>query len=218
MRPIDLDNPVRYATYLNPSLRASTAAMLASSERIEQSLYDFQELPSQGGTNFIFFQQPAGQNGRTLADTNLTSAGSLPQGQAFLITGIEVPIFSGAATDATAGAGQLEDLNAYYKAGFLTLTIGTKPYTQDAPLGAFPPSFGVLGQTAISTTVADTTVIHETARIAGAPFTLRTAPLLLTSSVNFNVQIGFTLPLTMPSGNIGRFGVKLKGQLYRLAQ
>lgn len=218
MSMIDFSNPLKYATYLNPSLQQQTQAMLSRCERIVEALYDYAAYPTAGGTSFTFFQQPAGQSGKTLADTNMTLAGQLPQGQAFLVTGIEVPIFSGAATDGTAGTGQLEDINALYKAGFLTLTIGTKPYTQDAPLGVFAQSFGVGGVSAIGTTAAATTIVHEVARVVGAPYSLAGCPLLLTPSVNFNVQLGFATAVATPSGADARFGVRLKGMLYRLAQ
>lgn len=218
MSMIDFNNPLKYATYLNPSLQQQTQAMLSRCERIVEALYDYQTYATAGGTSFTFFQQPNGQSGKTLADTNMTLAGQLPQGQAFLVTGIEVPIFSGAATDGAAGVGQLEDINALYKAGFLTLTIGTKPYTQDAPLGVFAQSFGVGGVSALSTTVATTTIVHEVARVVGAPYSLGAAPLLLTPSVNFNVQVGFSTAVPTPSGADARFGVRLKGMLYRLAQ
>jgi hypothetical protein len=218
MSMIDYKNPLKYATYLNPSLQAQTQQLLSRCEMIQQALYDYQAYAAAGGTSFTFFQQPAGQSSKTLADTNMTLAGQLPQGQAFLVTGMEVPFFSGASATPAIQVGQLEDINAIYKAGFLTLTIGTKPYTQDAPIGVFPQSFGVSGLTAVATTVAATTEVREVSRIVGSPYSLSAGPLLLTPSVNFNVQIGFATAVALPSGADGRFGVRLKGMLYRLAQ
>lgn len=218
MSMIDYKNPLKYATYLNPSLHQQTQQMLSRCEMIVEALYDYQAMPAAGGTSFTFFQQPAGQSSKTLADTNMTLAGQLPQGQAFLVTGIEVPFFSGASATPAIQVGQLEDINAIYKAGFLTFTIGTKPYTQDAPIGVFPAPFGVSGLTAVATTVAATTEVREVARVVGAPYSLAAGPLLLTPSVNFNVQIGFSTAVALPSTADGRFGVRLKGMLYRLAQ
>lgn len=217
MRPIDFEAPGKYAPYLNPALRAQTDQQLRASERIVQPLYDYQTYSSGGQTSLTFFQVPVGQSSKTLADTNMTSAGALPAGQFFLITGIEAPFWSGAEVDAATN-GQLEDVNAVAKSGYYQLTIGTKPYGNEAPIGVFPPQFGVTANEAAATTASATTIVRDQARISGSPYMLHVAPLLLTSNVNFNVTLGWPTAVALPSGVNGRIGIRLRGVLYRLAQ
>lgn len=214
---VDFDNPGKYAPYLSPALRAQTDSMLRTSERLVQPLYDYQTYASAGQSSLTFFQIPIGQSSKTLSDTNMTNAGALPQGQFFLVTGVEIPFWSGAEVDATTN-GQLEDVNAFAKAGNYTLTIGTKPYGQEAPLGVFPAQFGVTGTESAATTASTTTIVRDQARVCGAPYSLLAAPLLLTSNVNFNVTLQWPTAVALPSGVNGRVGVRFRGLMYRLAQ
>ena len=65
-------------------------------EGIRSSLYDFQTYAAAGTTTqYTFFQVPVGQSSKTLADTNMEAAGSLPSPKSFLVESIEVCIFPG---------------------------------------------------------------------------------------------------------------------------
>lgn len=198
-------------------------------EAIKQSLYDYQAYAAAGQTNLTFFALPVGQSSKTLSDTNMTLAGQLPKNQEFLIQSIEV-FFSPtrpsvaaqmpAAFGAQAIAQIVNDSYIVGAGGNLTLTIGSKPYLQEAPLGRFPQkaAFTVEGALADVTTAG----ASLQSRIAfgqwrGRPYLLDPAPLLLPENQNFSVSLAW------PEGvqaitNPGRIGVILDGILYRRSQ
>lgn len=198
-------------------------------EAIKQSLYDYQAYAAAGQTNLTFFALPVGQSSKTLSDTNMTLAGQLPKNQEFLIQSIEVffspttPTVAAqmpAAFGAQAIAQIINDSYIVGRAGNLTLTIGSKPYLQEAPLGRFPQkaAFTVDGALADVTTAG----ASLQSRLAfgqwrGRPYLLDPAPLLLPENQNFSVSLAW------PEGvqaitNPGRIGVILDGILYRRSQ
>jgi len=198
-------------------------------EAVKQSLYDYQAYAAAGQTNLTFFALPVGQSNKTLSDTNMTLAGQLPKNQEFLIQSIEVffspttPTVAAqmpAAFGAQAIAQIINDSYIVGRAGNLTLTIGSKPYLQEAPLGRFPQkaAFTVDGALADVTTAG----ASLQSRLAfgqwrGRPYLLDPAPLLLPENQNFSVSLAW------PEGvqaitNPGRIGVILDGILYRRSQ
>lgn len=198
-------------------------------EAIKQSLYDYQAYAAAGQAQLTFFSLPVGANGRTLTDTNMTLAGQLPKNQEFLITSVEV-FFSpttptvAAAMPAAFGAGAVAVLvNDSYivgRSGNLNLTIGAKPYLQEAPLGRFPQKayFHVDAALADATTAA----ANLQSRVAygqwsGRPYLLDPAPLLLPENQNFSVSLNWPEGVQAIS-NPGRIGVILDGILYRRSQ
>lgn len=198
-------------------------------EAIRQTLYDFQAYAAIGQNQLLFYQVPAGQGGKTLSDTNMTLAGQLPANQQFLIQSIEVHYFptvpavaanNMAAFGAVLVAGQVNDMYLVGRTGNLTLTIGSKPYLQEAPIGRFPPKVHFDAHAALSD--ASTAAASQQSRITapfwvGRPYLLSPAEVLLISTQNFSVSINW------PEGaqavtNAGRIGVVLDGFLYRASQ
>lgn len=198
-------------------------------EAIQQSLYDYQAYAAAGHTQLGFFATPAGQSSKTLTDTNMTLAGQLPKNQEFLIKSIEVffspttPTVAAqmpAAFGAQAIAQVVNDSYIVGRSGNLTLTIGSKPYLQEAPLGRFPQKvhFAVDGALADVTTAG----ANLQSRLAfgfwtGRPYLLEAAPLLLPENQNFSITLNW------PEGvqaitNPARIGVILDGILYRRSQ
>jgi len=57
---------------------------------LTQPLYDKLTVATSGTTELDFFQTPKGQGGKTDADTNLTTAGQVPGGQAYHVQGIRL--------------------------------------------------------------------------------------------------------------------------------
>lgn len=198
-------------------------------EAVKQSLYDFQAYAAAGQSQLTFFALPVGQNGRTLSDTNMTLAGQLPKNQEFLVQSIEIAFYP---TTPTVAAGMpsffgaqlaqtiINDAYIVGRAGNLTLTIGAKPYLQEAPLGRFPAK----AQFDVSAALSDATTAAAALQTrtgygkwAGRPYLLDPAPLLLPENQNFSVSLNW------PEGvqaitNPGRIGVILDGILYRRSQ
>ena len=197
-------------------------------EKIKQSLYDSAAYAAAGATNIVFFQQPQGQGGKTLEDTNMTLAGQLPTNQLFLVESIEVMFFPtdptvAAAMPAAFGAGaaavQVNDVYIFYRSGALVFEIGSKDYLREAPLQKFAPKtkFHVEAALADATTAA----ANLQSRIAyayacGRPYIIN-PPLLLIENQNFKVELRWPNGVQAIS-NPARVFVVLDGVLFRRAQ
>ncbi len=198
-------------------------------EAVQQSLYDFQAYAAAGQSQLGFFATPAGSGGKTLSDTNMTLAGQLPKNQEFLIQSVEVfftptqPTVAAqmpAAFGAQVAAQIVNDAYIVGRSGNLNMTIGSKPYLQEAPIGRFPAK----AHFCLDAALADVTTAGASlqSRIAyafwtGRPYLLDKAPLLLPENQNFSVTLNW------PEGvqaitNPGRIGVILDGILYRRSQ
>lgn len=189
-------------------------------EAIGWSFYDFTTYAQAGQTSLAFFQVPVGQSSKTLADTNMTLAGQLPSGQAFLIESIEIflfPSFDPSQSSTTDGvvAEYTNDVIDFAKSGYLTLNIGSKQYIQEAPLGKFPPKTRLYASDAITSTEATLTKFTDYAAMCGRPYLLR-SPYLLESSQNFNVTMNW--PTAVALSAAARVGISMEGVLYRDVQ
>lgn len=191
-------------------------------EAIVQPLYDSSAYAAAGQTSLSFFQVPQGQSSKTIADTNMETAGTLPNPKSFLIQAIEIAFFSGVTPGtfgAQAAANYVNDMNAFYKSGHFQLFIGSKPYLDEAPLGVFPPTWGlgVSGALADTTTAgADKQSMIQYSRVVGSTYTI--TPIYLESQQNFKVTLDWPTAVAMPSTVAGRVVVRLLGTLYRLSQ
>lgn len=190
-------------------------------EVIWNPLYDYQAYAMAGATQFTFFQNPIGQAGNTLADTNMRSAGQLPRPQEFLVTGIQVLFLPGnavASSQNAAGTAQ-ENWNDVFDVMFgdawLELFIGSKPYVQDGPLAKFTQQFRLTGGgwTTGAGSVATTDFIDYAVH-AGRYYAI--TPVKLTANQNFSVTANF--PTAIGVSVAATIGVILDGFLYRLSQ
>jgi len=198
-------------------------------EAIRQSLYDTQAYAAAGQTQLSYFSLPVGQGGKTLSDTNMSLAGQLPKNQEFLVQSIEVVFYPTTPTvaaqmpgafGAQAAASLVNDAYIFGRSGSLNLTIGSKPYLQEAPLGRFPAKahFCLDAALADATTAgADMQSRVAFGYSAGRPYMLDPAPLLLPENQNFSIT------LSWPEGvqaitNPARVQVILDGILYRRSQ
>jgi hypothetical protein len=198
-------------------------------EAVRQSLYDFTAYAAAGQTSLSFFQQPVGQSSKTLSDTNMTLAGQLPKNQEFLVQSIEVQFFPTTPTVAAAmpsffgaEAAQvlINDVYIVGRSGNVNLTIGSKPYLQEAPIGKFPPKTHMCVDAALAdATTAGAALQTRTgfAYWAGRPYVLDPAALLLPENQNFSVTLSWPEGVQAIS-NPGRIGVILDGILYRRSQ
>ena len=225
---------------LNSDQVKSFATNLQSVEFITQSLYDSATYPAAGIAALTFFQSAIGGgvsplNGaaKTLEDTNMLTAGFLPNGQAYLLTAIELDIETGfgvsgslnptAARPSVYGAGaastQVNDMWLLREMGSLTLNISSKPYMQEGPLMRFPPSndFDV-GAGASDTTSPGSNQQYRTAfgKAIGPNYQLAPNNLLLISMMNFSVVLNWAVPPVLTTA--ARIFARFTGQLMRVAQ
>jgi len=186
---------------------------------IWQPIYDFQSYALAGQTSLSFFQQPIGQNGKTLEDTNMESAGQLPSPQSFIVEAISVefypgnPVLMGAVDDT---ADNWQDTYDVMKSGWLDFMVGSKSRLQQAPIGAFPPAHRLGGSSAVTGAAAAANTITgvDYASFAGQMFSI--VPVALPANQNFKVTLNWSAAL--PINVAARIGVKLHGNLYRSVQ
>lgn len=200
-------------------LRSYKVRQSGNIEGIGWSLYDFGTYAQAGQTSLSFFQVPVGQSSKTLADTNMDLAGQLPSGQSFLIESVEIYLFPGVVVGADTAIDLApefsNDMYDFIKAGSLKLTIGSKTYLQEAPLGRFPPKTRLNGWGALATTDAAQSKYIDYSAAGGRPYALR-SPYLLESSQNFNITL--TWPTAVALSAAARIGIVMEGVLYRDVQ
>lgn len=219
---------------------------LGKVEVIRQSLYDSAIYPTAGLTTLRMFQSPVGQGlssspgnanaVKSLQDTNMTLAGQLPAPQGFWVQSIEVDFQPGSVSTAntftlqapgnflavpTAAGLPFEgeaDVNAFYTAGGLIFTVGTKPYLQEAPLLYFPPKCRFELDAAVASNSATTGAVTKgKLKAGGRPYGIDPG-LALMSSQNFDITLQWPVAVATPSGFNGRVMVKIDGWLFRAVQ
>lgn len=201
-------------------------------EGIRQTLYDYQTYAAAGQTSLSFFQVPVGQAGKTVDDTNIEVAGSLPQPKHFLVESIEVrfwptalPVVSATGVLATqAASNYTNDVTTFAKSGSLNFFIGSKTYLEEAPVGRFPPKTRVDADFAVSQTVnqaaaadQENQITMDLAYVSGRPYFINPATLLIPTQ-NFKVSLNWAVAVALPSTQDARIGVVLDGILYRQSQ
>lgn len=202
--------------------RARIGVNRPGKESIWWPLYDIQEYAAAGQSELSFFQNPIGQNGKTLEDTNMTSAGQLPAKQSFIITGVEIVFFPGV-DPGQFGVGEantfINDMWDVFKSGFAKLFIGSKDYIQRGPIGSFPSQFRLGGFAGAAD--ASTAAVAFNTQIAYATFSgpeYKIAELDIPSNQNFNFSMHWPTLVPTPSTTAGRIGVYMNGWLTRNSQ
>ncbi|MGE0294714.1 MAG: hypothetical protein AB7P97_20375 [Hyphomonadaceae bacterium] len=191
-------------------------------EGIWQPLYDFQTYAMAGQTQLNFFQVPQGQSSKTLADTNMTIAGSLPNPQAFFCTGVMIDfnplnVVSAIGAAALRVQANANDVAAVGRSGFLEFQIGSKVYLQDAPLNKFATNYNAGIDSSISafgTAAAPAQVDTDYAKWKGRYYAV--TPFLIPPTQNFSVRLNW--PTAVAVTVAARIGVILDGFLYRQSQ
>lgn len=193
-------------------------------EGIRQTLYDYQTYDAAGHTSLSFFQVPLGQGGKTVADTNVEVAGTLPQPKHFLVESIEIKFYPGVLPVTFEGTTVAEsefsnDVYTFSKSGSLDYFIGSKTYLQEAPMDRFPPKTKVEAHFASSQAgeVAVSQIQMDIAYMCGRPYFVNPATLLIPTQ-NFRVNLLWPAVVALPSGEDARVGVVLDGILYRQSQ
>jgi hypothetical protein len=203
-------------------------------EAVRQTFYDFQTYAQAGQSQLNFFALPIGQGTtshpgstgpKTKADTNMTTAGSLPSPQRFLVKSIEIMFLPGLTVGQfNAVASDLinfsDDVYNVSKSGYLDFVIGSKSYLTEAPIGRFPPKTRLeTGHAALASNSATTgALMIDYAAFGGRPYLLD-APLYLESTQNFSVSLNWPNAVALAAADTtARIGIILDGYLYRLSQ
>jgi hypothetical protein len=196
-------------------------------------LFDFVSYITAGQLALSFFATPQGQGtttapgasgSKTIADTNMNSAGQLTKGNEFYMTGQEILFFPpgnpGIVDGGATANAFLNDTYLVSKSGVLTLKVGSdRNYIQDGPLGQFPAvtRLAVAGTIAGDVTGAVTTTNTNSAvyaAMAGETYTI--TPLYIESNQGFTETVNW--PALVAISGVGRLGSRLRGYLIRAAQ
>lgn len=208
---------------------------LAAQDIIWAPLYDSNNyIGTAGQLSLQYFAVPQGQGtttapgagagSKSIADTNLQSAGQLTLGNAFYMTGQEIQFFPGENPEAAAGSSNgnfLNDTYVFSKNGTLTLTIGSnRIYLQDGPLGLFPPATRLAVATAVAgltNTAATNDIVSSTyAVMAGETYSV--VPIYLQANLGFQEILSWPAAQALPSTNTARVFLRMRGYLNRNAQ
>jgi hypothetical protein len=207
-----------------------------SCELVRQTFYDSAVYPAAGTLNLQFFNLPLGQGvgfgggTKSYSDTNLQTASQLPKHNDFVLEGVEIhfqPTTPTVAAQMPASYGTpaiaqiVNDTYIFRRSGNLNLTIGNKPYLQEAPMMRFPAKTGFRILTpALSD--ATTAAAAQQSRIAfadavGPIYALHPAEIFIESTQ------AFILTLAWPEGaqaitNPARIFVVFHGMLIRATQ
>ncbi len=206
------------------------ATQLSNQDVIYNPLYDASSYPTAGQTQLNFFATPVGQgttsapgaNGtKTLADTNLNSAGQLTKGNEFFMTGQEFLFFPGQnpeqQTAGTAANGFANDTYDLSKSGYYTLQVQNRNFIQDGPIGVFPPSVRLALTAAVGgTDTAGTQSISNItyAAMAGQHYSI--VPVYLTANLGFTAVLNWPAAVTLSA--TARIFNRMTGYLVRNAQ
>jgi len=202
-------------------------------EVTRQSLYDYTAYAAAGQTSITFFQQPLGQAGKTIADTNLALAGQLPAPIYFLVESIEIHFYPGnlpvnvdnsAASPDAIAPNFANDVYEVQRSGSLNFFIGSKTYLEEAPLGRFPPKtrleteFAFAKNATTAAAESSNQISSDYAAFCGRPYFLDPYKVLLAPTQNFNVTLTWPAAVALPSTVDARIGIVLDGIQYRLSQ
>jgi hypothetical protein len=200
--------------------RHSNPTVAGVEETIDQPIYDTVSIAaSTAFTKTVLFQSPIGQNGKTLAQTNMVVGGQLQNPQYLELHSISVPI----ANNTT-----LVDLINILTLVSFTLTVGTKPMLQ-VPVWFLPAGCGAILNSVAgigSTLPATAAVGYSTGNGIADPravFAL-SCPFVINTGESFNVTLNPETPFntqantTNPPGLGTTIAVKLDGVLYRGVQ
>jgi hypothetical protein len=177
-------------------------------EKLDWSYYDKLVLAA-AGTEFTMFQVPVGQGGKTLADTNMKTAGQVPTNQGFIIRAVRAEFLSHA-VKATA---DLELLYNWLRVVTVQLFIDGKDAIYQKPLTEI---MGIPLLFHVTPTVAgNNELIGSMGRFLGInPLNI---PIMLGRNTHFEVRI--TYPTALGAVNIvgDELRISLGGILERLS-
>ncbi len=199
-------------------------------------LYDSVNYAAAGQTSLQFFSTPIGQGTtsapgatgtKSINDTNMQIAGSLPAGNDFLVECIEIMVLpnglpvTGTIDPASEVPTFTNDVYSILRNGALEFEISGKTYIKQSPLMCFPPSSRLHSNHALTdSTTASTTQLTaaDYASGAGALYKLAPTPLLIDSNTAFSIKLVWAAAVATPSTAVARIFCRLGGVSYRRVQ
>lgn len=208
------------------SFKRYQATRPGDKEALRWTFYDSIAVPAAGAASLQFFKLPIGQGvgigggPKTLSDTNMDVAGLIQSGWIFRVKYLEVKFWPGVlpavAAAANNPANYVNDVDAFYKAGFLQWKISQKEIVTQGPLDVFPPCSGLAASNAIGLAEIAGPVLAlnqvQYARAHGKPFVLDPIQTIAPMQA-FTMSLNEVLAL--PSTVAGRAMVCMVGQLAR---
>lgn len=210
-------------------LSAHRAALGNTQDVVYWPLFDSSAYAAAGQTQISLFVSPIGQGTtsapgatgvKTLADTNMYSAGQLTKGNEFFMTGQEFLFFPGDAPEQAIAIGVnnffLNDTYNVGKSGVVTLQVGSnRQYIQDGPLQNFPPSTRLFvsgDMQGTSLTTVGSSVVYGA--WVGEPYDI--TPIYIEATQGFQEYV--TWPAAVTVSVTARLFSRLRGYLIRNAQ
>lgn len=205
-------------------------AALATQDVVYWPLYDANSWASAGQTQLNYFNQPIGQGTttapgasgtKTISDTNMNSAGLLPKGNDFFMTGVEFQLYPGVSPEQVGGADLVNNFvndtfNAN-KSGNVTFTVQNRVYIQDGPLVNFPSSARLFVAAAVGgTNTAGTQSISDIAYACAVGDPYEITPVYIEATQGFQLNIAWPVAVTLSA--TARLFARMRGYLIRNAQ
>jgi hypothetical protein len=165
------------------TFKYSQGTYSAGGDAIDWSYYDTNVLPSTSA-QVRYFVNPIGSGGKTLADTNMISAGQIPKAQHHKVTHLKV-FFTSVATHNSA---DVQSFYSFLKNTVVEFIIANKYYYGQWTLQEL---FGVSSLFAMKPTVAGDNIPLIQPRFHGI-FPLNTA-INLAENTNFELKVTYTV-------------------------
>lgn len=176
----------------------------AGGEKLDWTYYDTNVIVA-GLTVYGFFQTQLGAGGKTLDETNLTTAGQIPQGQHLTVHALKIFYTS----SGIKGTADVQNLYALLKVTTLEIVL---PGKDSMGTWTLQELFGPAIQYAMTPTVAGDNIPQYQPRFHGV-FPLNT-PLVLAALTPFNLRV--THHIAAPAGLAGDYlMIGLNGKLLR---
>lgn len=213
----------------SPDVVAKARLNLPNAEEgLWQPYYDTQTYAAAGQAQLSFFSTPYSQRTNGLQDTNMVAANAFPGGKSFYLESIELEFIPGVLpgrnqlNSAAAGGKPLytNDVLTFAKNGVLQLSVGSKTFLTESPLGKFPPHNRLIGYAALSDSTtaagAQSTQI-EYAQVVGPLY--QTVGMWIPSTQEFAINLLYPSgAVALPSTVAGSVRCTLNGFLYRTVQ
>jgi hypothetical protein len=190
-----------WETYIDPKTQQKVTR-----EVVYQPLYDYVEIAAATATSAArAFQVPNGSGGKTLADTNMEVAGTIPSPRVQQVEAIGIHVKE---TVPTAVGVPIAELRAILEGGVLVFGTGSKNQFI-LPLVALPPGFGVVFDIVTQAAAATGAQANNGQPGYHAAASLRGYPIVLDENENISCELQWPTAVTVTAAT--KVGIYLAG-------